>query len=242
MGQLSLFSADVASPTLDDLGGLLAAHGQITRSSDGSRLSILLTEPWRAAALQREFARRGLESSVSAGQNSATRDGTGEDGTGEDSTGEDSTGGDGTGEDGAGGDGTEGAGADQLSSQPTANILLRSDRSAALDPLADAWTRGSAKTVPAFPVAAGGLLRCWVLAAGRPDELGFLLGTDPHAAQTYPRLAAGLAGIGVTGAVIGGRGGGPGVRIVGKRRLDRLAELLGAAPADAPDGSFPAGR
>lgn len=207
VGQLSLFSADVASPTLDDLGGLLATHGQITRSSKGSRLSILLTEQWRAAALQREFERRGLGSSVSAGE-----------------------------------DDTEGAGAEPPSGKPTANILLRSDRSVALDPLADAWTRGSAKTVPAFPASAGCLLRCWVLAAGRPDELGFLLGTDPHATQMYPRLAAGLASIGVTGAVIGGRGGGPGVRIVGKRRLDRLAELLGSAPADAPDGSFPAGR
>jgi hypothetical protein len=222
VGQLSLFSADVASPTLEDLGGLLAAHGQITRSSHGCRLSILLTQQWRAAALQREFERRGLGSSISAGQ-----DGTGQDGTGQDDTGQ---------------DGIERADADRPDSQPSANILLRSDRSAALDPLADAWTCGSAKTVPAFPVAAGGLLRCWVLAAGRSDELGFLLGTDPHAAQTYPRLAAGLAGIGVTGAVIGGRGGGPGVRIVGKRRLDRLAELLGAAPADAPDGTFPTGR
>ncbi len=85
----------------------------------------------------------------------------------------------------------------------------------------------------------GGLLRCWVLAAGRPDDSGFLLGLDPHAPDTYEPLAAACARAGVAGSLIGVRGGGPGIRVVGYRRISRLAELLGSPPFGAPRGVFP---
>lgn len=206
MGQLSFFAADVADPTVDGLGGLLAAHGQITSGSGGSRLSILLLEDWRAEAIRLEFERRGLGSSISAG---STPDPDPE---------------------------------HRAAGAVVDSYLVRSERSVELDALARAWTRGAVKTVAAFPSPPGGLLRCWALAAGRPDPAGYLLGTDPHASHTYPRLAAGLAGVGLTASVIGSRGGGPGMRIVGRRRLDRLAELLGEAPPQAPAGAFPTGR
>jgi hypothetical protein len=32
------------------------------------------------------------------------------------------------------------------------------------------------------------------------------------------------------------------MRIVGRRRLERLAELIGEPPAHAPAGAFPVGR
>ena len=61
MSQLSFFSADLTPPRVEDLGGLLAAHGQISRSGSGARLSILLADTWRAKALVREFRVRDVE-------------------------------------------------------------------------------------------------------------------------------------------------------------------------------------
>ena len=64
MTQLSLFSADLTPPQLSDLGGLLAAHGQVAAGGEGVRLSILLTEPWRADALLRECRVRDVPSEI----------------------------------------------------------------------------------------------------------------------------------------------------------------------------------
>lgn len=61
VGQLSFFSADLVPPQVADLGGLLAAHGQVSRSAGGSRLSILLAEKWRAEALLAELALREVD-------------------------------------------------------------------------------------------------------------------------------------------------------------------------------------
>ena len=84
-----------------------------------------------------------------------------------------------------------------------------------------------------------GLLRCWTLAAGRPAEIGFLLGLDPHAPDTHEPLAAACAAAGLAGSLLGVRGGGPAVRIVGYRRCSRLAEMIGTPPPEAPPGAFP---
>lgn len=118
--------------------------------------------------------------------------------------------------------------------------LLRTERCADLTLVAAAWTRGAVKAVPAGLDLSAGLLRCWVLAAGRPDETGFLLGLDPHAPDTYEPLAAACARVGVAGSLIGIRGDRPGIRVVGYRRIARLAELLGSPPPGAPRGVFPA--
>jgi hypothetical protein len=64
VSQLSFFSADLTPPRVEDLGGLLAAHGQISRGPSGVRLSILLDDEWRARALAREFRVRDLEAEV----------------------------------------------------------------------------------------------------------------------------------------------------------------------------------
>lgn len=225
VGQLSFFSADVAVPTLADLGGLLAAHGQVSIGKDGSRLSIVVPDHWRATALADEFARRDLECTVGeAAQQPEAQPAVAQSVAAQSVAGP--------------ADGAVGIAA-RLPGQPLRGYLVRSARTQLLDPLATGWTRGSVKTVPAFPVPTGGFLRCWALAAGRRDESGYLLGIDEHASQTYPRLAAGLAAVGLTGAVIGSRGGGPGVRVVGRRRLARLVELLGDPPAGAPADCFP---
>jgi hypothetical protein len=61
MTQFSLFGAAAAAPTLDDLGGVLLAGGHWVRGGAGTaRLSIVVRDAWRAAALAAEFADRGV--------------------------------------------------------------------------------------------------------------------------------------------------------------------------------------
>lgn len=59
--QFSLFGAEAAVPTLDDLDGLLLAGGHWVRSAAGARLSVVVGDRWRAAALAAAFAERAVE-------------------------------------------------------------------------------------------------------------------------------------------------------------------------------------
>ncbi len=214
IGQLSLFSADLAEPRPEDLGGLLAAHGQVARGRDGARLSILLSHRWRADALLRECRVRDIPAEVVAvGEGGAVR---------------------------ARREAADAARA-PFGERPDAPLLLRTAPTSELATLADAWTRGAVKAVPQGLTLGAGLLRCWTLAAGRPAEpgTGYLLGVDPHAEQTHEPLAAACSRAGVAGSILGVRAGGPAIRVVGHRRLMRLVELLGTPPPDAPAGSFP---
>ncbi len=64
MGQLSFFSAETDEPSLEDLSGLFAAHGQSMISPAGSRVSIVVDAPWRAQALVDEINRCGVRAHV----------------------------------------------------------------------------------------------------------------------------------------------------------------------------------
>lgn len=215
VSQLSFFSADLTPPRVEDLGGLLAAHGQISRSESGSRLSILVADEWRAKALLREFRVRDIEGRhMPADQ--ARAGGLLEE--------LDSL--------------VEGGSAPAEQGGPT-EVLIRTDRSAALDFLAADWTKGAVKSAPPGLVAGAGLLRCWTIAAGRRDESGFLLGLDRHAPDTFEPLGSVCARAGIAATFIGARGGGPALRVVGHRRSMRLVELLGTPPPEAPAGAFP---
>lgn len=194
--QPSLFSADLVEPRPADLGGLLAAHGQVASGADGTRLSILLVDQWRAEALLRECKVRDVPAEVAAVPASDQHRG----GTG--------------------------------------GYLLRTGWNPELAALAAQWTRGAVKSTPEDLDVAVGLLRCWVLAAGKPTPHGFLLGLDPHRPEMYTPLAAACARAGIAGALVGPVAGGPAVRVVGRRRLMRLTEMLGTPPAQAPKGAF----
>lgn len=213
MSQLSLFSADLTPPRVEDLGGLLAAHGQIARTGSRARLSILLPDEWRARALMREFRVRDVGSEYFATHDAHTW--------------------------GVVDVLPDGSQTRQCPGPLMPGVLLRTERTTELDDLAATWTRGAVKSVPVDLVAAAGLLRCWTLAAGRHDEGGFLLGLDRHAPDTYEPLAAACAAAGVAGVMIGVRGGGPGLRIVGHRRHARLVEMIGTPPPEAPPAAFP---
>ncbi|MEO9223094.1 MAG: hypothetical protein ABI251_15245 [Mycobacteriaceae bacterium] len=121
--------------------------------------------------------------------------------------------------------------------------LVRTRSSAQLAELGRAWTKGAVKHVPSTWVPAGRALRAWVLAAGRCEDAGYVLGLDPHAPDTHQAAAAALAKAGLAPILLGVRGGGPSLRISGRRRVLRLAEMVGSAPAAVPvDGYWPSGQ
>jgi hypothetical protein len=107
-----------------------------------------------------------------------------------------------------------------------------------LSAAAGRWRRGANEGLPAgFRLEAGGL-RLWAVAAGRRDEPGYLFGTAAADDPRHTAAGAQLARLGVAAVSLGVRGG-PGWRITSARRLRRLVELLGPAPAggaaDWPD-------
>lgn len=58
--QLSLFAPAMQGPAIADLQGLLAGPGQAVRRNGTARLSVIVTDSWRAEGLLAEFAQRGL--------------------------------------------------------------------------------------------------------------------------------------------------------------------------------------
>ncbi|MGN6609274.1 MAG: hypothetical protein ACTHMS_19955, partial [Jatrophihabitans sp.] len=185
--QFSLFGAAAATPALADLDGVLLAGGHWVRgvAADGrpaARLSIVVGEPWRAAALVDAFTALGL------------------------------------------GDGDAGI------ADTAVGVAARTAFAERLLPPSQRWTRGANEVPPADLVLTANGLRLWAIAAGRRDETGYLLGT-PEADDPLHRTAgAQLARLGVAAVSIAARGG-PGWRVTSVRRLRRLVELLGPAPA-----------
>lgn len=112
--------------------------------------------------------------------------------------------------------------------------LVRTPSVPALSALASVWTKGAVKAVPPGWVPGSRELRAWVLASGRPEAGGerYVLGLDPHAPDTHAVLAQSLMRAGIAPTLIGTRGGNPGLRITGRRRLLRLTENVGDAPND----------
>ncbi len=78
-------------------------------------------------------------------------------------------------------------------------------------------------------------------AGGEPDGAGaytLRLGASGGESE-WAVIGAALAASGLSAALLGPRAGGPAYRIAGRRRLGRLAELVGEAPAAAPAGAWP---
>jgi hypothetical protein len=182
--QYSLFGAEAAAPQLVDLDGLLLAGGHWVRTTAGARISVVVTDRWRADALAEEFTVRGVAAQTPG---------------------------------------------DQVVESAT-GFAVRTGFSGALASHAARWTRGANVGLPQdFRLEAGGL-RLWAIAAGRRDESGYLLATA-HADDPIHRAAgAQLARLGVAAVALAQRGG-PGWRVTSAKRLRRLVELLGPAPA-----------
>jgi hypothetical protein len=111
---------------------------------------------------------------------------------------------------------------------------VRTAFDAALSPLAARWTRGANEAPPeGFVLGAGGL-RLWAVAAGHREDAGYLLATAESDDAVHRAAGAQLSRLGVAAVSVSQRGG-PGWRVTSAKRLRRLVELLGPAPAGAED-------
>jgi hypothetical protein len=110
-------------------------------------------------------------------------------------------------------------------------FLVRTAYTTRLLGLAAAWLVGP----PAGLHLNGQALRLWVAAAGTPSPDGFLLRLAPDESR-WPAIGAALAAAGLAAALVVSE---PGYRVTGRKRLARLAELVGDPPASAPPDAWP---
>jgi hypothetical protein len=100
-----------------------------------------------------------------------------------------------------------------------------------LNGLARGWPEAAAQLFLSGP-----RLRLWVAAAGEPVAGGYALGLDPG--KDSQAIDAALVRAGLAGRL---SGDGRHYLIMGKRRLRRLAELVGERPPAAPAHLWPGG-
>lgn len=111
-------------------------------------------------------------------------------------------------------------------------IAVRTEFTEVLAPHAARWTRGASLRAPADLALTASGLRLWALAAGKADEVGYLLLMDSSDAALHRRAGGELARLGVAAVDVGVRMG-PGWRVTSVKRLRRLAELVGEPPLGA---------
>ncbi|HEY7011052.1 MAG TPA: hypothetical protein VH395_19020 [Jatrophihabitantaceae bacterium] len=91
------------------------------------------------------------------------------------------------------------------------------------------WAHGANEGAPPDLRLTAGGLRLWAVAAGSRDEVGFLFASGRASATLHLAAGAQLSRLGLAGVSLIQRPG-PGWRITSRKRIHRLAELLGAAP------------
>jgi hypothetical protein len=110
---------------------------------------------------------------------------------------------------------------------------------AELRPVADEWTRGAVKCPPAGWSLDGARLRWWALSTGRAVAGMYTLALGASDEHAWLAVGSALSMAGVPGVLVGPRADGPAYRIVGRRRLGRLLELIGDRPDGVPDDGWP---
>ncbi|WP_444949651.1 hypothetical protein [Micromonospora ureilytica] len=117
---------------------------------------------------------------------------------------------------------------------------VRTSYTRVLKPLAAAWLHGTAKRPPAAFHLTGRRLRLWLAAAGSPEPPDcFLLRLGADDQACWEPIGVALAAAGLAGTLLGPAEGGPAYRITGRRRLARLAELVGGTPLATPPQAWP---
>jgi hypothetical protein len=104
---------------------------------------------------------------------------------------------------------------------------------------ADAWFRGAIKCPPAGWVLDGSRLRWWCLASGWSASGMYSLALGTNDEHGWLAVGSALSAVGVPGVLVGPRADGPAYRIVGRRRLARLVELIGDRPDGVPEDAWP---
>lgn len=126
-------------------------------------------------------------------------------------------------------------------STPADHIAVRTAFSPLLAPLGRDWMTGAVQRVPRAFRLDGRILRLWAQAGGRRDgDTSYLLPAGPTEEVDREALGAALALLGLGAQLAVTRGAGTALyRIVGKRRLGRLVELIGDPPKQAPADIWP---
>jgi hypothetical protein len=119
-------------------------------------------------------------------------------------------------------------------------VAVRTPWVAQLRAVADTWTRGATKVPPEGWTLDGARLRWWCLSSGSGTSSMYTLALGANDERAWPAVGAALAAAGIPGLLVGPRADGPAYRIVGQRRLNRLRELVGDPPAEAPEDAWPA--
>jgi hypothetical protein len=220
--QLSFFGAGTIEPSPADLAGLLAGPGSLGRIGGTARISIVVDAAWRVHVLVKELVSRGLvvawhpakdQSEDTAHQ--LDRRSTGPDHlTGDTEHGM-----------------TEGDDHHGVAGDRPGAFEVRTAYSSRLNGLARSWPAAADRLFLSGP-----RLRLWVAAAGRPADGGYALGLDPAGDPAI--IDAALVRAGLSGRV---SDDGRHYLILGKKRLDRLAELVGDRPREAPVALWPGG-
>jgi hypothetical protein len=252
--QLSIFGAETTEPSPADLAGLLAGPGRLDRMGGTARVSVDVDAAWRVHVLVKDLVSRGLviswhpihpDSATTENPPSKPPDDTahkrpksntppdwhtpetdavdaaqvagagGATGTAEDSAAVDAG--------GSGAGGSRGGG--------VAVFEVRTAYSSRLNGLARSWPAAADRLFLSGP-----RLRLWVSAAGVPRAGGYALGLDPG--KDPGIVDAALVRAGLAGTV---SDGGRCYLILGRKRLARLAELVGQRPTEAPAALWPGG-
>lgn len=124
-------------------------------------------------------------------------------------------------------------------------FLIRTAFTIRLAPLVRRWSPDECDAAPARKQApatlylSGHALRLWVAAAGQPGPEGYLLGVDGRDEACWPGVGAALQALGLAATLHTPPTAGPAYHITGRRRLARLAELVGDPPPAAPPDRWP---
>ncbi|MBV9869890.1 MAG: hypothetical protein JO214_04635 [Frankiaceae bacterium] len=105
--------------------------------------------------------------------------------------------------------------------------------------LADSWTRGAVKYPPTGWALDGLRLRWWALSSGHSANGMYIFSLGPNDEHAWLAIGSALAVAGLPGLLVGPRADGPAYRIVGRRRLLRLLELVGDRPDGVPADAWP---
>jgi hypothetical protein len=107
--------------------------------------------------------------------------------------------------------------------------------------LAGSWVDGAVPRAPRTVLLDARVLRLWVMAAGHREPNAYALTVVEPEPGFRDAVGAGLARLGLAAQMVTRRGGaGDAVfRIVGRRRLARLVEMVGDAPKQAPADIWP---
>ena len=249
--QLSIFGAETTEPSPFDLAALLAGPGRLERMGGTARVSVRVDAAWRVHVLVAELVSRGLVVNWRPFQDQDQEEGVRPDESPETPEAEAPTedesahpGGDDeppptADETNATDDVTEAAAdvaeeADGEVLAPPVMFEVRTAYSSRLKALANAWPNAADQLFLSGP-----RLRLWVAAAGRPTPGGYALGLDPdYSASNKEATAAALRRAGLEGIL---ENTDSHYLIMGRRRLARLAELVGERPAAAPAELWPGG-